>query len=185
MAKRPLFLKWLLINTLVLFGLIFVGIEYWSAIDALGSGPKFALGVIATYAFFSAYVGRLMWEADYILEERETTGWLDTEEDAYVEELLHDNEHVWFGVGLLPMLGMVGTVTGFLIVMISGFGHLHGQITPQDVSALVQSVGNGSGTALTSTLAGILGSLLLAVQHHFLDHALAELTPGVQEEADA
>lgn len=185
MTKRPLFLKWLLINTLVLFALIFVGIEYWHAIDSLGSGPKFALGVIGCYAFFASYVGKLMWEADFIVEERETTGWLDAEEDEYVEELLHDNEHVWFGVGLLPMLGMVGTVTGFLIVMISGFGHLHGSITPADVSALVQSVGNGSGTALTSTLAGILGSLLLAVQHHFLDHALSELSPGEPEEADA
>lgn len=185
MRKRPLFLKCLLINVLVLFALIFVGVEYWQSISALGSGPKFALGVIAAYAFFAAYVGKLMWEADAMVEEYNETGWLDEVEDEYVEELLHDNEHVWFGVGLLPMLGMVGTVTGFLIVMISGFGHLHGQITPQDVSDLVQSVGNGSGTALVSTLAGILGSLLLAVQHHFLDHALSELQPGTLEEADA
>lgn len=166
MTTRPLFLRWLLLNVLVIFAVVLVGLTYWHRIDGLGAGPKFALVVLAAYAGFSVAAGKLMWKTDEVLAGAD---W----KKPRLLSISRDADHIQFGVNFLPMAGMVGTVTGFLIVVVGGFGGTT-NIQSSDLSALMQDVGNGAGTALVSTLVGLLGALLLSIQLHVLDHALNE-----------
>lgn len=176
MTTRPLFLKWLLLNVLVIFAVVVVGFTYWHSVDALGAGPKFALVVLAFYFAFAAACGKLIWKSDEQLAR------LSLIERPLVRRevakgtltpIARDADHIQFGVNFLPMAGMVGTVTGFLIVVVGGFGGTS-NIQSSDLPNLMQHVGNGAGTALVSTLVGLLGALLLSIQLHVLDHALNE-----------
>lgn len=166
MTTRPLFLRWLLLNTLVVFAILLTYLVYWTEISSLGSGPKFALAVLAAYAGFSAMAGKLMWHTDEVLVGS------DYKKPRLIA-IARDADHIQFGVNFLPMAGMVGTVTGFLIVVVGGFGGT-ANIQSSDLPNLMQHVGNGAGTALVSTLVGLLGALLLSIQLHTLDHTLNE-----------
>jgi biopolymer transport protein ExbB/TolQ len=65
---------------------------------------------------------------------------------------------------------MVGTVIGF-IMMLSGFATL--DISEIDtVQALIKELGTGMSTALYTTLAGLICSLLLKIQYFNLNQAV-------------
>ena len=65
---------------------------------------------------------------------------------------------------------MVGTVIGF-IMMLSGFANL--DISEIDtVQTLIKELGTGMSTALYTTLAGLICSLLLKIQYFNLNQAV-------------
>lgn len=67
--------------------------------------------------------------------------------------------HIHFGASLCPMLGLLGTVSGFLIAFSSA--------SDQDqLNRLIE----GASTALASTFIGILCGLVLSFERHLLIH---------------
>jgi hypothetical protein len=153
-----LFLRWLLTNTLTAVGFTAAGILWAGRVDALGVGAKVSAGILVVFVVMSAYCGRLMWQAD--------------RHSRKPRELLHDAEHVEFSVSLLQILGLLGTVTGFLIAMVEGFTNLGGSGS-DEIRGVLQAVADGSSTALVATLVGILCSVILGVQHHLLVNAIS------------
>lgn len=80
-------------------------------------------------------------------------------------------ERLWFIADAMITLGMIGTVSGFLIL---AGGDSFSKLNPADTVSLqktMQIMGTGMGTILVVTLMGLISSVLLKLQlviiHHF------------------
>ena len=69
----------------------------------------------------------------------------------------------WFLAEACLALGMIGTVAGFLIMMISAFGEIDIGNT-ESMQAALSSMALGMGTALYTTLVGLVSSLFIKSQ---------------------
>lgn len=164
-ARKQLFLRWALINVLTGVVAVTAGALFLDDLGRMGGSAKAALVIVAVFVPMTAYCGRLMWRADGLLDG---AGARDEEEvDERLRAVAHDAGHVWFSVSLCQILGLLGTVAGFLIAMVGGFRNLESS-DPQAVRSLLQHIADGSSTALLATLVGISASVVLALQHHLL-----------------
>lgn len=69
----------------------------------------------------------------------------------------------WFITDSCMSLGMIGTVSGFIIMLDDSLGH----IDPSDIVGMKLIIGNmasGMSTALLTTLVGLIASLFLRLQ---------------------
>lgn len=76
----------------------------------------------------------------------------------------------WFISDALMSIGMIGTLLGFLMVLTSAFT----DVDTSDVEAMQEVIGQlatGMGTALLTSLVGLISSTLLKVQLVMLDTA--------------
>jgi len=79
----------------------------------------------------------------------------------------------WFVANVLFKLGLLGTIVGF-ILMLSPIGN----ISAYDIETMktaLSTMGNGMAVALFTTLAGLIGGLLLTLQYYALDEATMRL----------
>jgi len=156
---RPLFLRWALINALAATLFIGLGAAFVGRVN--GAPLAVAALTLAVAAGVSAYAGRLSWRADTVLD------------GSYVRvgggghrhrEIVHDAEHVYFAVALCQLLGLVGAAVGFYLISTSG-----GSGSASDA---VHHIITGLGAGLVATITGVLCSVILAIEHHGLVHAL-------------
>jgi hypothetical protein len=93
--------------------------------------------------------------------------------DAFEADLRSGHELGWFVADLLLSLGLLGTVIGF-VLMLGPMSHLdaadHGAIR-----AALAAMSGGMAVALYTTLAGLIGGMLLKIQGFLLDGAVQEL----------
>lgn len=69
----------------------------------------------------------------------------------------------WFIADSKMSLGMIGTVTGFIFMLVATFNNLD----PSNIDSMKDAISNmatGMSTALLTTLAGLLGSLAVKLQ---------------------
>lgn len=78
----------------------------------------------------------------------------------------------WFLSDILLSMGMVGTVIGF-IAMLTGFFDLD-FTDAASVQSLIANLGYGMSTALTTTLVGLISSILLKLQFFMLENVINE-----------
>ena len=77
-------------------------------------------------------------------------------------------ESGWFWSDNVLSLGMIGTVIGFM-TMLSGFITL--DITdPESVQSIIAQLGSGMATALTTTLVGLIASVLIKIQFFMIEN---------------
>jgi hypothetical protein len=93
--------------------------------------------------------------------------------DAFEADLRRGQEFGWFVADLLLSLGLLGTVIGFILMLapISG-------LDTTDESAIkgaLAAMSGGMAVALYTTLAGLIGGMLLKVQGFLLDGAVQEV----------
>lgn len=86
------------------------------------------------------------------------------ERDAVEREL----DHLGWLAQFCQILGLLGTVAGFMLELRT-LGSVHGAIDPGTAVSLVGQMARGFGTALTSTFAGILASVVISLAQHVLD----------------
>ena len=82
-------------------------------------------------------------------------------------------DKLWFIADAMFTVGMIGTVSGFLILA----GDALGSINPADVASLqktIQTIGTGIGTIAVTTLMGLISSLLLRLQLEIIDHLVTD-----------
>tara|TARA_X000000950_G_scaffold272857_1_gene355976 strand:- start:6344 stop:6796 length:453 start_codon:yes stop_codon:yes gene_type:complete len=72
-------------------------------------------------------------------------------------------EGLWFSAEALLSLGLTGTVLGFCMVLIGTFQGLN-LSSPESVQGAISSMASGIGTALLTTLMGIVTSTILKAQ---------------------
>ncbi|HCU88768.1 MAG TPA: hypothetical protein DGR97_02430 [Gammaproteobacteria bacterium] len=93
--------------------------------------------------------------------------------EALAEKLKGAHEVGWFIVDILLKLGLVGTIIGFILML----GSI-ANTTSLDVNTMqkvLHQMSSGMGTALFTTLAGLIGSILLGLQYLLLDKGADEL----------
>lgn len=91
----------------------------------------------------------------------------------YEAKLKRPHEIGWFSADIMLKLGLLGTIIGF-IFMLGSVAH----ITDFDVTTMqkiLKHMSTGMGTALYTTLAGLVCSMLAASQYHMLDTSVDKL----------
>ena len=138
------FLKWWLLITLTIVGLSVAA--YFNFIHFLYAHDltKLSVAILALFAATTSVIGYKIWN------ERN-------------EEEKYEYNVEWFVSEMMISLGMIGTVIGFIYMLYSVFSSLN--IT--DTLAVQQSLGKmaqGMGTALLTTLVGLVSSVLIKSQ---------------------
>jgi len=77
-------------------------------------------------------------------------------------------ENLWFTADAVMSLGMVGTLLGFLMVLTSTFQDVDTSST-EAMKEVIGQLAAGMGTALLTSLAGLISSILLKTQLMILD----------------
>jgi hypothetical protein len=93
--------------------------------------------------------------------------------DAFEADLREGHELGWFVADLLLSLGLLGTVIGF-VLMLSPMSHLDAA-DQGAIRAALAAMSGGMAVALYTTLAGLIGGMLLKIQGFLLDGAVQEL----------
>lgn len=91
----------------------------------------------------------------------------------YESRLKGPQEIGWFVADVMLKLGLLGTIIGFILMLGSV-----ANITDFDVGNMqkvLQHMSTGMGTALYTTLAGLICSILVAMQYHMIDRHVDEL----------
>ena len=124
---------------------------------------KLSFVLLALFAVMSGWCGYKTWRLSVFIDSNKTEPYL-------IEKIEHLMEVGWFTSDLCLSIGMIGTVIGF-IMMLSGFANL--DISEIDtVQTLIKELGTGMSTALYTTLAGLICSLLLKIQYFNLNQAV-------------
>jgi len=93
--------------------------------------------------------------------------------EALAERLKGAHELGWFIVDILLKLGLVGTIVGF-IFMLGSIANT-ASLDVNTMQKVLRQMSSGMGTALFTTLAGLIGSILLGMQYLLLDKGADEL----------
>jgi DNA-binding transcriptional regulator YdaS (Cro superfamily) len=93
--------------------------------------------------------------------------------EALAERLKGAHEMGWFVVDILLKLGLVGTIIGFILML--GSVANTASLDVNTMQKVLRQMSSGMGTALFTTLAGLIGSILLGLQYLLLDKGSDEL----------
>lgn len=97
--------------------------------------------------------------------------------EALAERLKGAHELGWFVVDILLKLGLVGTIIGFILML--GSVANTASLDVNTMQKVLRQMSSGMGTALFTTLAGLIGSILLGLQYLLLDKSADELLQRV------
>lgn len=140
----------------------------------LGEGGKITVGERALPAsWFSNYVNDLT-KAESVPQQNDDKAPVRRDLlDAFSARIKGAHDIGWFLVDVLIKLGLLGTIVGFIFMLAPIT-----KTTTFDISTMqkiLQQMSGGMATALFTTLAGLLGSLLLGLQYHFLERGADQL----------
>ena len=76
-------------------------------------------------------------------------------------------EKLWFMAEVMIAMGMMGTVAGFMLMFGDAFANLDTS-SPETISAVLTEMAMGLGTALVTTLAGLIGAFTLKSELVFI-----------------
>lgn len=93
--------------------------------------------------------------------------------DVYESRLKGPQEIGWFVSDMMLKLGLLGTIIGFIFMLGSVSNIADFDITT--MQKILRNMSTGMGTALYTTLAGLICSILSATQYHMLDRHADEL----------
>ena len=74
-----------------------------------------------------------------------------------------ENEVEWFVSDAVLTLGMIGTIIGFMIMLVGTFDTVE-FTAAENIRAVLSSMSKGLYTALSTTLLGLISSLILKIQ---------------------
>ena len=98
--------------------------------------------------------------------------------EVYEARLKSPHEIGWFSADIMIKMGLLGTIIGFIFMLGSV-----ANITDFDVTSMqkiLKHMSTGMGTALYTTLAGLICSMLAATQYHLLDSNIDKLIQTTQ-----
>lgn len=93
--------------------------------------------------------------------------------NVYESRLKSPQEIGWFVSDVMLKLGLLGTIIGF-IFMLGSVANI-ADFDVSNMQKILQHMSNGMGTALYTTLAGLICSILSAMQYHMIDRHVDEL----------
>ncbi|MGD9601468.1 MAG: MotA/TolQ/ExbB proton channel family protein [Gammaproteobacteria bacterium] len=93
--------------------------------------------------------------------------------DAYASRVRSANEFGWFYIDLMLKVGFLGTLVGF-ILMLSSVADT-GNLDASTMQKVLKQMSLGMSTALYTTLASLVGGILLSIPYYLLDRGLERL----------
>ncbi len=93
--------------------------------------------------------------------------------DIYESRLKNPHEIGWLASDIIIKLGLLGTIVGFVLMLSTVVN-----VTDLDVSSMqkiLKQMSTGMGTALYTTFAGLVCSILTGFQYHLLDQSADEI----------
>ena len=167
--KHALFLRWWFIITLTVVVAAIAGVfgiyqDIWDK-DA----TKLSFVIFAIFGFMSLWCGVKTFILSHISHH------LPTDKVYYggrLDKVSSQEEIGWFTSDMCLNIGMIGTVIGF-IMMLVGFTQVDvGDV--KSVQTLLGSMSGGMSTALYTTLVGLIASQLLKIQYFNLQRGIEE-----------
>ncbi len=122
--------------------------------------------------FMSEYIGDIYYRNQTSNKQNDDSASVDLIE-VYESRLKGPQEIGWFVSDMMLKMGLLGTIIGFIFMLGSV-----ANIADFDVSSMqkiLKNMSTGMGTALYTTLIGLIGSVLSALQYHMLDRHADEL----------
>ena len=155
------------------------------AVASLGTVALFLSGVIQQvnqvdvtkisfliYAVFAIFTLRTGMDTFHLSREAKVT-------NEHIAKYYKKSDTGWFVSDMLLTLGMIGTVAGFIYMLSTSFS----EMDPQNVISMqgvLAKMGAGMSTALYTTAAGLVCSLLLKLQVFNFTHHLDYLAAGLE-----
>jgi biopolymer transport protein ExbB/TolQ len=96
--------------------------------------------------------------------------------DVLVSKAKNSLDVGWFVVDILIKLGLLGTIIGFILMLASVSVSDNMDVT--GLQSIIKNMSTGMGTALYTTLAGLLASILLALQYLLIERGSDALIEG-------
>ena len=93
--------------------------------------------------------------------------------EIYADKLKSSHDYGWFFVDAMIKLGLLGTIVGFIFML--GSVADSSNLDLNAMQKVMQQMSSGMGTALYTTLTGLVGSLSLALQYQLLDRGADDL----------
>ena len=83
--------------------------------------------------------------------------------DILISKAKNSHDTGWFMVDVLVKLGLLGTIIGFILMLASV--SVSDDMDVAGLQNIIKSMSNGMGTALYTTLTGLVASMILAIQY--------------------
>jgi len=196
---EPLWFEWLALGGLLAFGCWLLGVRgVWSLL--LRADPTgITLVIIVVFVTGTLWAGararELQQQQQLLRRARDHgahTGWasdywralaLRPRDEAAPLDLLLEATHgphhtAWWVNGIQLKLGLLGKVIGFSILALQ-IGHLQ-NFDPSQSQELLKSLTTGLGTALLTTMVGLVGNIVLGLQLTRLDRYADALVSEAQ-----
>jgi hypothetical protein len=126
------------------------------------------------YAVFAVFTMRAGVDTYHLCKENKVT-------ERHISKYYKKSDIGWFVSDTLLTLGMIGTVAGFIYMLDTSFS----KMDPQNVVSMqgvLAKMGVGMSTALYTTAAGLVCSLLLKLQMYNLTHHLDYLSTSLEKD---
>ena len=107
------------------------------------------------------------------ISESEDNGSSSDLNDVYNSRLKGPQEIGWFVSDMMLKLGLLGTIIGF-IFMLGSVANI-ADFDVSNMQKILRHMSDGMGTALYTTLVGLVCSVLSAMQYHMIDRHVDEL----------
>ena len=98
--------------------------------------------------------------------------WRELQRNNHLESRQKRVESGWLWSDIVLSLGMIGTVIGFM-VMLTGFSGVDFSNTDA-IQGLISQIGYGMSTSLSTTLVGLVASVLLKLQFFTLERIIID-----------
>ncbi len=137
-----------------------------------GGGMRTAAGRQLPDSFVTRYI------ADLVNAKKAQTNTQASEAradilEAYASKVRGAHDFGWFYIDLMLKVGFVGTLVGFILML--GSVSQSTIIDASTMQNILKQMSWGMSTALNTTLASVVGGILLSVPYYFLDRGLDEL----------
>jgi hypothetical protein len=154
--KRPLFIKWLVIQILTIIILWIAWSFGQNFILELHPVSKVMVGVVLLVALLmTIYSGTLCWRVDTDnLQSRR-----------HLAFLKHQSLHIVFAAEVCPNIGLLGALIGFFVLLSTNL-HVDVSQFKEATNAALESLG----IAFAPTIAGVFFRITLLWQQHLLAH---------------
>lgn len=180
------------VRTMALLEKYSILLRWWLffAIASLGTVALYLSGVVQKvnqadvtkisfliYAVFTIFTIRAGLDTYYLCREAEVTA-------RQISKYYKKSDMGWFVSDTLLTLGMIGTVAGFIYMLDTSFSKMDFQ-NVTSMQAVLAKMGVGMSTALYTTAAGLVCSLLLKLQMYNLTHYLDYLSASLEKNETA
>ena len=158
-------LRWWLFVILTGVGLIISFSVGWLSMIYNSDVTKLSVVIGVIYVVMTIWIGMSTYQASKLESGSEK-----------LKKLNREQKVSWFVAAMFLSLGMIGTLVGFIIMLKDGFSNMDVS-NAATMQKVMSSIAVGMGTALYTTLVGLIAGIGIRIQAFNLQYHLDSLEP--------